>query len=61
MLAGITRFIQFAIAAAKLAVADAKLSITPENANRIGMLIGSGIGGIEFLEEQALITARKGA
>lgn len=56
----ITRFIQFAIAAAKMALADAKLSITPENANRIGTLIGSGIGGIEFLEEQALTLLQKG-
>jgi 3-oxoacyl-[acyl-carrier-protein] synthase II len=56
----ITRFIQFAIGAAKMAVADAKLAITPENANRIGTLIGSGIGGIEFLEEQAKNLLEKG-
>ena len=52
----IVRFIQFAIAASKLALADAKLAITPENADRAGTLIGSGIGGIGFLEEQAKVT-----
>ena len=56
----IVRFIQFAIASAKMAIADSKLSITPQNAPRIGTLIGSGIGGIEFLEEQAKILLEKG-
>jgi len=56
----ITRFIQFAIAAAKIALEDAKLSITPDNADRAGTLIGSGIGGIGFLEEQARILFEKG-
>lgn len=56
----IVRFIQFAIAAAKIAIADAKLSITPENADRAGTLIGSGIGGIAFLEEQARALFEKG-
>lgn len=56
----IVRFIQFAIAASKLALADAKLSITPDNANRAGTLIGSGIGGIGFLEEQAKVLFEKG-
>jgi len=56
----LVRFIQFAIAAAKLAVADAKLEITESNANEVGVLIGSGIGGIGFLEEQAWILKEKG-
>lgn len=56
----IVHFIQFAIAASKLAVADAALAITPENANRIGVWIGSGIGGIGFLEEQAKVIMEKG-
>lgn len=53
-------FIQFAIAASKLAVEDARLSITPENAADIGVIIGSGIGGIGFLEEQARVLHEKG-
>jgi 3-oxoacyl-[acyl-carrier-protein] synthase II len=56
----IVHFIQFAIASAKLALADSKLSITPENAERAGTLIGSGIGGIGFLEEQTKIILEKG-
>jgi 3-oxoacyl-[acyl-carrier-protein] synthase II len=56
----IVRFIQFAIAASKIALEDAKLSITPDNADRAGTLIGSGIGGIGFLEEQAKVLFEKG-
>jgi 3-oxoacyl-[acyl-carrier-protein] synthase II len=54
------RFIQFAVAASKLAVEDANLLITPENAPEIGVIIGSGIGGIGFLEEQARNLHEKG-
>ncbi|WP_050182715.1 beta-ketoacyl-ACP synthase II [Domibacillus robiginosus] len=46
------RFTQFAVAAAKMAVADAKLEITEENAPRIGVWVGSGIGGMETFETQ---------
>lgn len=56
----LVRFVQFAVAAAKDAVADAKLAITADNAASIGVLIGSGIGGIGFLEEQARILHEKG-
>ncbi len=45
-------FCQFAVAAAKLAIKDARLSITSENENMTGVLIGSGIGGLKTLEEQ---------
>lgn len=54
------RFIQFGIAAAQLAVKDAKLNITPDNAGEIGVIVGSGIGGIGFLEEQARNLHEKG-
>jgi 3-oxoacyl-[acyl-carrier-protein] synthase II len=47
------RFTQLAVAASKLAVADAALTITPELAPRVGTHIGSGIGGISTLEEEA--------
>ena len=46
------RFTHYAIAAAKMAVEDAKLEVTPENANRVGVWIGSGIGGMETFEQQ---------
>ena len=45
-------FIQFAIAASQFAVEDARLSITPENADRIGTFIGSGIGGFATIERE---------
>jgi 3-oxoacyl-[acyl-carrier-protein] synthase II len=56
----LVRFIQFAVAGAQMAVKDANLSITPENAPSIGVLIGSGIGGIDFLEQQAKALREKG-
>lgn len=45
-------FTQYAVAAAKLAVEDAKLIITPEIANNVGVWVGSGIGGMATYEEQ---------
>lgn len=46
------RFTQFALATCQQAVLDARLSITDENRHRIGVVIGSGIGGIGTLYEQ---------
>lgn len=54
------RFAQFGIAAAKLALQDAKLEITEENANRIGVYVGSGIGGLQTFEEQVEVLIKKG-
>ena len=45
------RFTQFAVAAALDAVGDAHLNIGEEDANGVGVLIGSGIGGISTIEE----------
>ena len=45
------RVIQYAIAAADEALRNSELRITPENADRVGVIIGSGIGGIETLSE----------
>jgi 3-oxoacyl-[acyl-carrier-protein] synthase II len=55
------RFTQFALAAAFQAVDDACLEINPGNRDRIGVVIGSGIGGIETLFEQTLTYLKKGA
>lgn len=44
-------FIQYGIAAAVEAIADSKLEITEKNADRIGVAVGSGIGGLPFIEE----------
>ena len=46
------RFIHFAFAAVEEAMAQSGLKITPENADRIGVFIGSGIGGIEIIERE---------
>jgi 3-oxoacyl-[acyl-carrier-protein] synthase II len=54
------RFTQYAVASALMAVEDAKLTITDENANRIGVWIGSGIGGMETFEEQYEIFQKRG-
>ncbi|MBY7143098.1 beta-ketoacyl-ACP synthase II [Virgibacillus sp. NKC19-3] len=45
-------FAQYAVAAAKMAVQDAALTIDENNANRVGVWIGSGIGGMKTYEEQ---------
>ena len=45
------QFIHYGIAAAKQAVADAGLDVTEENRERIGIAIGSGIGGLPGIEK----------
>ncbi|MEA1961139.1 MAG: beta-ketoacyl-ACP synthase II [Bacillota bacterium] len=45
-------FVQYACAAAKMAVEDASLDMKRELTNRVGVWIGSGIGGIDTLEKQ---------
>jgi 3-oxoacyl-[acyl-carrier-protein] synthase II len=56
----LARFSQFAIGAAKQAVADAKLDINKENCERIGVYIGSGMGALGVIEEQQMVLATKG-
>ncbi len=45
-------FIQYAIAASQFAMDDAKLPITDENAPRVGVFLGSGIGGFMTIENE---------
>jgi 3-oxoacyl-[acyl-carrier-protein] synthase II len=45
-------FIQYGVAAAKQAAKDAGLNITDANRERIGICVGSGIGGIGTIEEE---------
>ena len=54
------RFAQFAVAASKQAVADANLTIDDSNATDIGIIIGTGIGGLKVLEDQQEIYLTKG-
>ncbi len=46
------RFIHFALAAADEAMQHSELKITPENADNIGVHIGSGIGGFDVIERE---------
>lgn len=46
------RFIQFAVAATSKAIKNAKLNIDDNNAERVGVVIGSGIGGLQTMETQ---------
>ena len=45
-------FIQYALAAAQFAVDDARLTVTPEIADRVGVFIASGIGGFQTIEDE---------
>ena len=47
----VDRFAQFAIAAAQMAVDDAGLRVDPEEAARVGVVVGVGMGGLATLEE----------
>lgn len=54
------RFIQYAVAASDVALKDSGYTITPANATRTGVLIGSGIGGLGSLEEQHDVLRQRG-
>jgi 3-oxoacyl-[acyl-carrier-protein] synthase II len=54
------RFGQFAVAAARLAVQDARLDTAAVDWERAGVSVGSGIGGIQTLEDQIKILYEKG-
>lgn len=54
------RFAQFAISASKQAIADAQFTINDLNAEQVGAIIGTGIGGLKVLEDQQEIYLTKG-
>jgi 3-oxoacyl-[acyl-carrier-protein] synthase II len=54
------RFSQFAVASSTQAVENAGLEINDSNRDRIGVVIGSGIGGLGTLYEQTLLLADRG-
>ncbi len=54
------RFIQFSIAASDMAMKDSGLKITSENAERVGVIIGSGMGGLPAIEHYHQIYLEKG-
>ncbi|MBP6096657.1 MAG: beta-ketoacyl-ACP synthase II [Methyloversatilis sp.] len=54
-------FIHYGVAAAMDAIRDASLTATPETAERIGVCIGSGIGGLPMIEETHNVMLAGGA
>ena len=54
------RFVHFGVAAALDAIEDAGLKITSANAERVGVLVGSGIGGLQTLEDQVKVLIQNG-
>lgn len=53
-------FIHFAIAATREALDNARLAITPENSEQIGVIVGTGLGGLPSLEKYHKILLEKG-
>ncbi|MFO7970921.1 MAG: beta-ketoacyl-ACP synthase II [Desulfobacterales bacterium] len=53
-------FIAYAVAASRMALEDSGLIIDNANQNRIGVLTGCGLGGLQMLEETAEILKEKG-
>ncbi len=54
------RFTQFAVAATKLAMDDAALDASKENLARVGVIVGSGIGGLRTMEDEFETLLTKG-
>lgn len=54
------RFAQFAVAASKMALEDSGLDLTKEAAERVGVILGTGIGGIGTFEQQCRNLVEKG-
>jgi len=54
------RFIHFAVAAATFALNDSGLKITDSNSDRVGVLVGSGMGGLQTIEYYHSVLLEKG-
>jgi 3-oxoacyl-[acyl-carrier-protein] synthase II len=54
------RFIQFALACASMALEESRLQIGSTNASRVGVTIGSGIGGFEVIEREHKVLLERG-
>ncbi len=54
------RFAQLAVAAGRMALDDSGLTVTDANRSRVGVLVGSGIGGLATFVEQTLVVAERG-
>lgn len=56
----LSRFAQFALSSAKMAIEDSYLNLSQENPSRIGVFIGTAIGGGDIIENQTAIFFEKG-
>lgn len=54
-------FVHYALAAADMAVRSADLEVTGANADRVGVVIGSGIGGLKMIEDTHQTLVERGA
>jgi 3-oxoacyl-[acyl-carrier-protein] synthase II len=54
------RFIQFAIAACDMAMKDAAYAVDPAEAERVGVIVGAGLGGLETIERTAKLLFERG-
>ena len=57
----IARFSQFAIYASKKALEMAEIDMEKEDANKVGVIIGSGIGALDVIEQETIKLHEKGA
>ncbi len=57
----VDRFVHLGLASAKMAIEDSGIDLENENRERIGVIIGSGLGGILFHEQQIMVGYEKGA
>jgi len=53
-------FIQYAMASAAMALEDSQLKITPANADRVGVVVGAGLGGLTTIEAYHRVLLEKG-
>ena len=53
-------FIQYAMASATMALEDSQLKITPANADRVGVVVGAGLGGLTTIEFYHKVLLEKG-
>jgi len=54
------KFVQYAIATTHQAIEDSKLDLGKEDKNRIGVLVGSGIGSLHIIEKEHKVLLEKG-
>jgi 3-oxoacyl-[acyl-carrier-protein] synthase II len=57
----VDRFVHFGLACSEMAIRDSRLDLDSQDKHRIGVVIGSGLGGMMFHEEQMVAILAKGA